>query len=440
MWAVRLPRALIARVRAAARSGGAGETGLSQLLWLHGVQSAGDALVAVSLAGTLFFSVPVGEARGRVALYLLVTMAPFAVVAPVVGPTLDRLRGGRRLALAGTLLGRAALAWIMAVSFGSIELYPAAFGVLVLSKAFGVARSAVVPRLLPARVTLVSANARLNLASLTLASIAAPLGVGLIHLADYSWSLRLAATVFAAAAVAALLLPPRVDVRETAPFPGGHRPRARTDGSAHRGPTAWLLGRRRSRSDLTNVLRAASALRALAGFLTLFLAFLLRTEGGGNVGIGLLAVAAAAGSFLGTAAGARLPPRAPELLLSLMLTVATLACGLGAWLFTQTNALIVALVGGFAASLGKLALDAVIQRETTDAVRGSAFARSETTLQLAWVLGGFVGIALPLDGTLGFGLCAGGLAAVLVLTVRGHRRARAVAALGATGARPSTAR
>jgi hypothetical protein len=41
--------------------------------------------VAVALAGTLFFSVPIGEARSRVALYLLLTMLPFALLVPVAG-------------------------------------------------------------------------------------------------------------------------------------------------------------------------------------------------------------------------------------------------------------------------------------------------------------------------------------------------------------------
>ena len=36
-----------------------------------------------------------------------------------------------------------------AVATGGLELYPAALGVLVASKAYGVVRSAVVPRLLP---------------------------------------------------------------------------------------------------------------------------------------------------------------------------------------------------------------------------------------------------------------------------------------------------
>ena len=47
------------------------------------------------------------------ALYLLVTMVPFALLAPVVGPLLDRFRHGRRYALAATMLGRAFLAWLI---------------------------------------------------------------------------------------------------------------------------------------------------------------------------------------------------------------------------------------------------------------------------------------------------------------------------------------
>src|SRR5690349_6340860 len=61
------------------RASGAGRTGLSSLIELTAVGSAGDAFVAVALAGTLFFSVSLDEARWRVALALLLTMAPFAV-------------------------------------------------------------------------------------------------------------------------------------------------------------------------------------------------------------------------------------------------------------------------------------------------------------------------------------------------------------------------
>ena len=45
------------------------------------------------------------DSRGRVALYLALTMAPFAIVAPLLGPAIDRAKGGRRLMIIGTAAG-----------------------------------------------------------------------------------------------------------------------------------------------------------------------------------------------------------------------------------------------------------------------------------------------------------------------------------------------
>ncbi|MDQ1725177.1 MAG: hypothetical protein QOG52_2205, partial [Frankiaceae bacterium] len=131
------------RLRGSARAHGASTSGLDRLIELHAVQSAADAAVAIALAGTLFFNVPVGEARGKVALYLLMTLAPFAIVAPLVGPLLDRFRSGRRYAIAASCLARGFFVWVMAGALDGegLALFPAAFGVLVLGKAYGVARS-----------------------------------------------------------------------------------------------------------------------------------------------------------------------------------------------------------------------------------------------------------------------------------------------------------
>ncbi|MDX3127984.1 MFS transporter, partial [Streptomyces scabiei] len=70
-------------IRKATHAHGAGESGLGKLIELHGVNGAGDVMITVSLASTVFFSVPTDEARGRVALYLAITLAPFALLAPV---------------------------------------------------------------------------------------------------------------------------------------------------------------------------------------------------------------------------------------------------------------------------------------------------------------------------------------------------------------------
>src|SRR4051812_4895493 len=77
------------RLRHWNQANGAGESGLARLVDVHALQTAGDAFVTVALAGSLFFSVSPGTARSRIALYLLIAMAPFAVVAPVLGPLLD---------------------------------------------------------------------------------------------------------------------------------------------------------------------------------------------------------------------------------------------------------------------------------------------------------------------------------------------------------------
>jgi hypothetical protein len=70
-----------------------------------------------------------------------------------------------------------------------------------------------------------------------------------------------------------------------------------------------------------------------------------------------------------------------------------------------------------AQSLAKLSLDSTIQRDVPERVRTSAFARSDTTLQLAWVLGGFVGIALPLNPKLGLAVASVTLVAWVVLVL-----------------------
>src|SRR5271169_5973306 len=86
-----------------------GRLALTQVL-----ATAGDTLLTVSLAGTLFFSISPHAARGRVILYLLLTMAPFALIAPLLGPVIDRSRGARRAMIVFSALGRAVVCLIMA--------------------------------------------------------------------------------------------------------------------------------------------------------------------------------------------------------------------------------------------------------------------------------------------------------------------------------------
>jgi MFS family permease len=200
-------------VRRVTGASGAARTGLATLTELTAAGSFGDAFVAVSLAGTIFFSTSVDQARGRVILFLLVTMAPFAVLAPFIGPALDRMQQGRRYLLAGTLLARGLLCWGMSAAISDpLTLLPAAFGVLVLQKCYGVVRASVAPRLLPSEITLVTANARSALVALIASTIAAPAAAGIDWAFGPAWVLRAGTIVYLAAIVIALRLPDHVDV------------------------------------------------------------------------------------------------------------------------------------------------------------------------------------------------------------------------------------
>ncbi|MFI9832627.1 MFS transporter [Streptomyces sp. NPDC051913] len=409
-------------IRKATHAHGAGESGLGKLIELHGVNGAGDVMITIALASTVFFSVPTDEARGRVALYLAITMAPFTVLAPVIGPLLDRLPHGRRAAMAGAMLARALLALVLsgAVVTGSIELYPAALGVLVSSKAYGVVRSAVVPRLLPPKFSLVKANSRVTLGGLLATGVAAPVGAGLQALGP-RWPLYGAFVIFIAGTFLSFTLPPKVDSAK-----GEDVALLAADEEHLHGPhrkSAKRPGLRTVGIAVTHALAANASLRWLSGFLTFFLAFLLRehplTGESAAVSLGIVAVSAGVGNALGTAVGAGLRSRAPEIIIVTVLVVVlgtaiTAAVFFGAFLVAVLTA-----IAGFSLALAKLSLDALIQRDVPEQVRTSAFARSETMLQMAWVFGGAVGIVMPLNGTLGLAVAAAVIAVGWLATVKG---------------------
>jgi hypothetical protein len=118
-----------------------------RLALTHVLMTAGDTLFAVSLAGSLFFSISPTAAQDKVLLYLVLTMAPFAVVAPALGPLIDRSRGARRATVVASALGRAALCPLLAADIHSLLLFPLAFAMLVLSKVYLVTKGALVPEM-----------------------------------------------------------------------------------------------------------------------------------------------------------------------------------------------------------------------------------------------------------------------------------------------------
>ncbi|QKG22552.1 MFS transporter [Actinomadura verrucosospora] len=419
---------------------GAGRSGLGDLIEASALNSAGDALVTVALAGTLFFGLDVNQARGQVALYLLVTMAPFALVAPLIGPALDRMRHVRRYAVAATFAVRGLLCWGMAGAVAHndpVTFLPAAFGVLVTSKAFGVLRAAVTPQLLPDEITLVTANARASFAGLVASSVAAPAGAGLAVLIGPGWVLRIGTAMFLLGIVFAMRLPKHVDLPDTAQAPAPDAPDAAAGEPA--APARHWRTLPRVGPVVAEAMQANAVLRALSGFLVLYLAFLLREERfdpvSHNVALGLLAAFAGAGGLVGTALGAWMKARAPRLIVTATLAAVTAVTAVSALFFGLWAALAVALAAGLGQVLGKLSMDAVVQREIGDEVRSSTFAVTESLHQLAWVVGGLVGLGMSIvaDGRVALAIVAAALALSLglLLTRRAGTRRRVRSGPGA---------
>ncbi len=413
----RASRYTFRQARRASHAEGAGDSGLSRLIEMHAFGAAGDAAVAISLAGTLFFQVPTGEARGQVALFLGLTMLPFAIVAPLIGPFLDRFSHGRRWAIGTTMATRAFFTWVLAgaVVTESRWLFPAALGCLVASKAYGVTRSAAVPRLLPDDLTLVRANARTSLAGIVGAAVSAPIA-GLAATVGPEWSLRYAFVLFVVATVLAVLLPTKVDSSQ---------------GEARLaiGPSTGRPRRFGMPAPVAHALRANCGPRWLAGFLTMFMAFLLRENpiNGWSTGLllGLVIGAAAVGQTAGIALGSQLRRLDPAVTVMITLTAGAAMTLVTALLYSVVTVTLLGLTAGLTQSLAKLSLDSTIQAHVPERVQTSAFARSDTVLQMAWVIGGFVGIAMPLLPRLGLSVAAAVLGAWLVL-VLASRRSRTV--------------
>jgi hypothetical protein len=371
---------------------------------------AGDTLVTMALAGSLFFSISPSAARGRVAAYLLLTMAPFAVVAPVLGPALDRSRGGRRTMMILAAVSRAAVCLSMAEHVNSPWIFPEAFALLVLSKAQMVTKSALVPSTVRSEAELVEANSRLAVLSVVAGFVAAAPGVIVLKIGVLGapWVLRLAAVAFVGAALAAVRITRPVEAK--APIDPAPAERAELHAAS-------------IRLSVTGM----AVLRAVVGFMTFLVAFDFRNQNAPAWWFGVVLATSMVGNFVGAAVAPWLRKLVAEerILLGALALVtvvgffAARAGGLGA-------IAILAAAVGLSAGAGKLAFDSIVQRDAPDAVRGRTFARFETRFQLVWVLGAALPVIVRIPATTGMDLIAAAAAAAFATYVGGlaasHRR------------------
>ena len=341
-----------------------------RLVVTQALATVGDACLTVSLAGSIFFNQDVARSRSQVLLYLLLTLAPFAVVAPVIGPALDRSRAGRRTLLATGCALRVVVCILLAPRLGSLALYPLAFAALVLSKGHSVAKSALVPALVRDEARLVEANARLSLVSVVAGVVGGVPAAGVVALAGAPWSLRLAAAAFAVATVAAVRIP-------SAPVAGPAETEAERQELAV--PSIVFAG------------TAMGVLRFAVGFVTFLTAFLLKRGGHPTWFYGVVLAVSAVGGFAGVVVAPRLRSRLREetILAGSLLVPAGVAL-LAARYGGRFGYLGVAGALALGAASGRIAFDSLLQRDGPEHLRGRAFARFETRFQLVWVGGALV--------------------------------------------------
>lgn len=397
-----------------------GNSAFSRLALSHVLAVAGDTLVTMALAGSLFFSISPDAARGRVALYLLLTMAPFAVVAPLIGPALDRSRGGRRATIVLGAGSRSLICLSMAGHLQGLWLFPEAFAVLVMSKAHMVSKSALVPTTVADPRGLVEANSRLAVLGVLAGFAAAIPGAIVLQLGFLGapWVMRLAAVVFAACALASSRI-------------------SRPARAASPSVSSEVVEAELHSASIRLSVTAMAVLRGVVGFLTFLVAFEFRRSGTPVWWFGLVAGASLVGGLVGAVIAPLVRRRfSEEWLLLGSLGVVVISGFAGARSGGLAAATALATAVGLAASAGKQAFDSIVQRDAPDAIRGRTFARFETRFQVVWVVGAILPVGLIITGTTGMYLIsaaaalafisyAGGMAA---LTGRSESRPAAGAA------------
>ena len=380
----------------------------TRLVRVHALMAAGEAAMAVALADSLFLSITPGEARGRVLLFLAVSFAPFLILAKFIGPVIDRMPGGRRLLVVLIASIRALVMVLMVSQLDSLLLFPLAFVAMVLNKTYSVSKSALVPALIKSDNNLVEANAKLGVTAGIVGFLAA-IPAGILSLISSKATLIFGAVIFVLAALNAIRFPKQT-VAKNEP--------------------EELEVRELHQPGVLLAVSAMSLVRASVGFVFFHLAFWFAdpqraevvgtsTNGlwtqvkyhfgpqFGTMWFGMAVSMAAVGSLLGNLSAKRLNKlKRVEYLIVVALAIIGVAGLLTAITSVTITALLLMALVNYAAAIGNMAFESIVQRDAPDVNRGRALANYYTRFQLMWVAAGIIPVLLKLPGVVGFGMVA----------------------------------
>ncbi len=393
--------------------------GFRRLAQSHAGGTAGDTLVAMALGSTLFFSVPSTQARENVALYLLITLAPFGLIGPFLGGFFARFPGAYRGGLVVASALRAAVAVALAFWLNSFLLFPLAFFLLVLSRFHGISRSSVVPIVLDDPAELVAGNAQLARIGVVGSAIIVPFGLLGVGFGHPTVTLILAVLVYVWSALSAAGLPPIRVERDRSREARQERKRASA-------PRSVRLAR-----------FATAGVRFLNGFLLLLVAFAFRDKDAGIADFSALLSAAGMGFFIAAFVTPIMHKKiSEEPMVVTGLAIEAGAAFVAAQVFGLPAAAFLAAAAGFAWGTAKFGFDGLLQATVPEEGRGRAFTNAETFFQIAWVVGALipvvpvvpVSLGLSIAGVSALAIQVTYISAVLVPVVQDRRAAAAAIA------------
>ncbi|MSZ97334.1 MAG: MFS transporter [Actinobacteria bacterium] len=357
---------------------------LRRLGRVHALTACGEAAFAIALADSLFLSISPDAARSKVLMFLAISLAPFAVIAPFIGPVIDRVPGGRRITVLMVNLLRCITVVLMVQRINSVALFPLAFISLVLSRTYAVSKTALVPTLVSSDQELVAANGSLGLLA-GLLGLGAAVPAGLLQLVDSRLTLVMSAVMFGLAGFVSLQLPRHV---------------ATTPKTIDAAEITELHG-----SGVRHAALSMMLLRGIVGFLFFHVAFWLRDERAGTAWFALALGLSSLATMLANAISPMLRRWISErTMMTVSLTVISVT-GVFAGVFGGISAgiILIAICNGMG-SIGRLAFESIIQREAPDANRARTFVKFETINQLVWVSSGLVAVVFTFSGAVGFAI------------------------------------
>ncbi|HEY3503310.1 MAG TPA: MFS transporter [Actinocatenispora sp.] len=385
--------------------------GFRRLLAARLTSQFSDGLFSGALAGSILFNPDRQADPVAIATGFAVLLLPYSVLGPFVGVFLDRWPRRNVLVYANllrTVLALPAAALLFTGQDGAVFILLALL-VIGINRFILAGHSAALPHVVDGQ-RLITANALAP----TLGTVCTSLALGVSALVQFAFLTGDHAYAALACAAALGFLVAGLLARAYFRVPAlGPDQAARRAGSVPAElvvvARGMVAGARHllARPNAATVLCAQSAYRVLYGVLTVAALLLYRNyfDAGAHftnsiVGLAQVVVAGGAGSFVGALAT---PPAVRRLggraWVALLLTAAgVLVVALGAP-FVQPLLVVAVFAINIASQGTKIVVDTTLQRECADEYRGRVFSVNDTTYNICYVLGLFIGaLVLPADG------------------------------------------